>query len=240
MTPTALNNNVNVWNEEDIKICKQMLLDGYKYAEIGKRLNRTTKSVKLKLNRMGIYYPEKIIVDKFCECCGDKIHNAGKRFCSTSCAAKINNVLYPKRSPLSVDKDGNLKRIRLPKLPSKCLNCGDNCYKKYCNNDCQSKYKNRILLENWKGGLDVGYSGKTKQLKSFIKRYLHEKYNYKCSKCGWDKIHDITNKCPLEVNHIDGDAENCKEENLEVICPNCHSLTHNFRALNSNSKRIRN
>lgn len=27
----------------------------------------------------------------------------------------------------------------------------------------------------------------------------------------------------LEVNHIDGDAMNCLRDNLEFICPNCHS-----------------
>lgn len=30
---------------------------------------------------------------------------------------------------------------------------------------------------------------------------------------------------------------NNKEENLELLCPNCHSLTDNFGALNKNSTR---
>ena len=39
----------------------------------------------------------------------------------------------------------------------------------------------------------------------------------------------------LEVNHIDGDAMNCLRDNLEFICPNCHSqdlhtsMPHRFR-----------
>ncbi len=134
----------------------------------------------------------------------------------------------------------------MPKmLKSCCINCQidfiypSSCLGKYCSHDCQADYQNQINIQNWKDGKDVGYTGKTVQLKKWVKRYLHKKANYQCSKCGWKEIHPITNKCPLEVNHIDGDAENCKEENLEVICPNCHSLTSNFRNLNSNSKRIR-
>lgn len=48
-----------------------------------------------------------------------------------------------------------------------------------------------------------------------------------------------TGKIPLEVNHIDGNAKNNIEENLELLCPNCHSLTHNFRNLNKKSARTR-
>lgn len=39
----------------------------------------------------------------------------------------------------------------------------------------------------------------------------------------------------LEVNHIDGNAMNCLFDNLELICPNCHSqdshtsMPHRFR-----------
>jgi len=60
---------------------------------------------------------------------------------------------------------------------------------------------------------------------------------HKCSKCGWDKINPITGKRPLQVNHIDGDSSNSKKENLEVLCPNCHSLTHNYGSLNRGKGR---
>ena len=54
----------------------------------------------------------------------------------------------------------------------------------------------------------------------------------KCSSCGWNQINPFTNKIPLEIDHIDGNCENTKPENLRVLCPNCHSLTSTFRALN--------
>ena len=37
---------------------------------------------------------------------------------------------------------------------------------------------------------------------------------------------------PLEVHHIDGDHLNNILENLQIICPNCHALTPNFKRKN--------
>lgn len=33
----------------------------------------------------------------------------------------------------------------------------------------------------------------------------------------------------FEIDHIDGDNKNNKEENLRILCPNCHSQTPTFR-----------
>jgi len=51
-----------------------------------------------------------------------------------------------------------------------------------------------------------------------------DKHERKCQVCGWDKIHPITGEPPLHVHHIDGDATNNSEDNLQLLCPNCHSL----------------
>jgi predicted HNH restriction endonuclease len=43
------------------------------------------------------------------------------------------------------------------------------------------------------------------------------------------------------VEHIDGNYENDREKNLTLLCPNCHSLTPTFRALNrGNGRTIKN
>lgn len=55
--------------------------------------------------------------------------------------------------------------------------------------------------------------------------------------CEWEKKHPITGVTPLEVDHIDGNAHNNRESNLRLICPNCHSLTSNFRNLNKGKGR---
>ncbi len=97
-------------------------------------------------------------------------------------------------------------------------------------------YNSYIL--KWKNGLEKGTRGiNTIVLSGHIEHYLKNKYQGKCSVCGWDKIHPITKHVPLEIDHIDGNAENNKEENLRLICPNCHSLTSSFRNLNKGKGR---
>lgn len=55
-----------------------------------------------------------------------------------------------------------------------------------------------------------------------------EKYQYKCSRCGWEEENPYTHTIPLEVEHIDGNFRNNKEDNLTLLCPNCHSQTETF------------
>lgn len=62
-----------------------------------------------------------------------------------------------------------------------------------------------------------------------------KKHDYKCEKCGWGEINPFTNKTPLQIHHIDGNSLNNKEENLQLLCPNCHSLTENFGSRNKNA-----
>ena len=46
-----------------------------------------------------------------------------------------------------------------------------------------------------------------------------------CEKCG--NIEWMGQKIPLELHHKDGNRFNNELENLEILCPNCHSLTPN-------------
>ena len=47
----------------------------------------------------------------------------------------------------------------------------------------------------------------------------------------------IGQKIPLEVHHIDGDRMNNELTNLQLLCPNCHALTDNYRGRNINHKK---
>ncbi len=116
----------------------------------------------------------------------------------------------------------------------KCLNCGKEITgKKYCNNQCQHDYQYHQYIMDWKSGIKDGSKGKLKfEVSRHVRRYLFEKYNNRCCKCGWRKKNPITKLIPLQINHIDGNSRNHKEENLELICPNCHSLTETYMALN--------
>jgi hypothetical protein len=57
-----------------------------------------------------------------------------------------------------------------------------------------------------------------------------------CECCGLSTWlgHDIK----LEVHHIDGDKLNNDEDNLSLLCPNCHAFTDTFRGRNINKAYI--
>ena len=122
-----------------------------------------------------------------------------------------------------------------------CLNCGTSISrkKKFCNNNCQHEYAYKQYINNWKQRIIDGTIGNAWiDLSKYIRRYLFEKYNNQCAQCGWGEINPFTGTLPLEVEHIDGDATNNKEENLILLCPNCHSLTKTYRGANKgNGKR---
>ena len=49
-----------------------------------------------------------------------------------------------------------------------------------------------------------------------------------CEQCGWaERTED--GHLPLEVDHINGDRTDHRLENLQILCPNCHSLTPSYR-----------
>ena len=75
------------------------------------------------------------------------------------------------------------------------------------------------------------------QISNYIKAYLFNKYNDKCARCGWGETNKYTGKIPLEVEHIDGNYKNNNENNLILLCPNCHSLTSTYKGANLNNGR---
>ena len=107
----------------------------------------------------------------------------------------------------------------------------------YCSNSCQQEYQYKKYIMSWISGEISGTSDKTMSVSGYIRRWLFRKANGCCEKCGWTAVHPTTGKIPLQVNHIDGEWKNCRPENLELICPNCHSLTPNYGALNKGKGR---
>ena len=138
-----------------------------------------------------------------------------KKFCNQSCAAKYNNKHYSKRTK------GRVK--------PKCLNCGkiidDQRYdRKYCNSKCQGEKRRKDVFQKV-ANEEFTSLGNKASIDRTSKQYLIQLHGEKCMKCGWDEKNKWTNKVPIELNHIDGNPENHSLSNLELVCPNCHSLS---------------
>ena len=49
----------------------------------------------------------------------------------------------------------------------------------------------------------------------------------RCEKCGLDSW--LGEQIPLEIHHINGINTDNRLDNLQLLCPNCHALTNNYR-----------
>ena len=120
----------------------------------------------------------------------------------------------------------------------KCINCNTiiSNRNKFCSIQCQKEYEYKNYIDKWKQGKVDGLRGKY-QISMYIRTYIMKKYDNKCTKCGWSQINPYTNNIPLEIEHVDGNYLNNTEENLILLCPNCHSLTSTYKGANLNHGR---
>jgi hypothetical protein len=109
---------------------------------------------------------------------------------------------------------------------------------KYCSNRCQVDHQYKKYIFAWQKGKKNGNRGiYAKNISRHLLRFLIDKYGEKCSQCVWNQKSLYTNRVPLEIDHIDGNADNNFEDNLRLLCPNCHALTPSFRNLNKGKGR---
>jgi hypothetical protein len=136
------------------------------------------------------------------------------KYCSRSCSIQTNN----KKRTKSTQKS--------------CIHCGKLLGKsaiKFCSFKCQKECEYHQRVDMW-------ISGQIKpKTRDFFRKYLTETHGYKCSCCS---INEWNGKSiVLEIDHIDGNSENNKPENLRFICPNCHSQTDTYKARNMGKGR---
>lgn len=167
---------------------------------------------------------------KSCEACGiefayeDVVTGSKVKYCSRSCAAVSNN------------RDGRIgnphKRTAVCEA---CLNPLPYTAKKFCNVDCQTKHGYDTYIESWLQGGPGGTN--PSGVSVHVRKFLHEERGSCCWECGWDKVNPTTGNVPVQVDHIDGNPNNHHRANLRLICPNCHSLTPTYMALNRGNGR---
>lgn len=66
-----------------------------------------------------------------------------------------------------------------------------------------------------------------KLAKRLLKEGLKELKCERCKSTSW-----LGENIPLELHHINGDNMDNRIENLQLLCPNCHALTDNYRGKN--------
>lgn len=106
---------------------------------------------------------------------------------------------------------------------------------KYCNSKCMQLHLYEQFISRWKEGLENGIKG-TSQTSNYIKRYIEEKFNNTCQECGVTSIYN-GKPLTLQLEHKDGNSRNNKEDNLSLLCPNCHTQTEFYGSKNNGRGR---
>jgi hypothetical protein len=170
-----------------------------------------------------------------CKNC-DKVFSYQRRtlsFCDKTCAATFNN---------------RHRKFNRKPVEWQCLNCDkkhvvmvkevtdkNSLDRKYCDNKCQHEHYFTAYLDQWRMGVVDGLTPGGRVV-SYVVQYLRDKLNNSCSSCG---IEAVWNNKPLilEVEHINGNSSDNSENNLSLLCPNCHSQTDTFKARNKGNGR---
>ena len=157
--------------------------------------------------------------NKKCNFCSELIISRfSKKYCSRKCYVNFCHEKYGHKSF------------------KKCLGCEKMIQdrrigRKFCTIRCKRNY----YIGRWEEGL---FNSTTERgsISNIIRNYLLKKNN-KCEQCGWLGFNSITGNTTLQIDHTDGNRNNGFKGNLKVLCPNCHSLTHTWGALNIKKKR---
>lgn len=241
----------NRWTPEEFEEAVTLFDDGYSFEDIGKELGRSRDAIKLKLNRNKLKASNN---KKYCKELINCVHcnkefiaykRDNRRFCSQSCSASYVNVErtdYTKcgkcgkettnKTYCSKKCSNEDKKSKKKKLKNKCKRCNKKTNnKKYCSNYCSHQYRREQRDKKIEENLGIGFSSRQ------VRNYLIKKFGRKCMNCGWDEKNPVTGDCPIEMNHIDGNSKNNHFDNVELLCPNCHSLTDNYKSLNNGNGR---
>ena len=167
-----------------------------------------------------------------CPECGKDVARRSNKYCSRECSHKH----------VTFKRYGSYNKL----VEKECANCFNTFMPStkhviYCSPKCLAIKKRQEKIDAWLKDSNTA-TVKDHGLSRPIRQYLLEQAGFKCSMpdCGWGKVNPVTGNVPLEIEHIDGDCMNNHPDNLIVLCPNCHSLTPTYRALNKgNSTRNR-
>lgn len=149
---------------------------------------------------------------KLCPYCGNQIpyEKRASKFCNQSCSASFNNQGVTR----------HIKRSRV------CV-CGNP--KKLANKYCSEFGNNHVYNKVTK--LEDAKSDRIR------KQIIIKERPYRCEVCGISEW--MGKPISLELDHIDGNADNNAADNLRLICPNCHAQTETYKGANAGKNSSR-
>ena len=200
----------------NLKFCSLSCSNGYNYYKRNKKLMDIGIEKNIQ-ERIKLYNESPVL----CKKCGNAIpYNKRKNiFCSRSCSAKSNNTKRGKKEYNCLNCDKELKRYQ----------------GKYCSKDCQWTHIRSQYIEKWLTGKETGMDA-SDDVSTIVRRYLMDTIG-KCEMCGWKEINPSTGNSPLHIHHVDGNYLNSSRDNLQLLCPNCHSITSTYGSLNNGNGR---
>lgn len=153
---------------------------------------------------------------KLCPVCNQLTNNP--KYCSTSCAAKVNNKLFPKKHKPKT----NYYCI----VCSKLMGCGYKFRKKYCK-DCKHNNPN---FKDWSSiTIEQHFSTLPNfQANSRIRGLARQAYRRankpkSCQNCGYSKFIEVCHIKPVSSFPRETYITAVNEpNNLIGLCPNCH------------------
>ena len=187
-------------------------------------LNKEFCSAKCRLD-----FPRGWVTCSFTEC-GKPValtfrNKQQAKYCNRSCAASETN-----------------KQSKRKSREAFCLVCDSSLRSrknalKYCSRVCMGlarRTETAIKIQQWVEN-DSNWERGGEGFPSVLRNYLLSEVDHKCPQCGWGVPNPVTGKVILTINHIDGNWQNNRRSNLEVLCYNCHTLTDSFGSLNAGS-----
>lgn len=150
---------------------------------------------------------------------GFEIQKGLKNYCSLKCRNSRNWNEEDKLKKSIANKDNEKLKLASKIRRDKFLSLPKEIYEKIIKN------RNDIWVKNL---FNKDFKNLSNNLRR--KRIILEQEG-KCNRCGLDKW--LGENLCLEFEHKDGNRNNNLRENLEALCPNCHSLTSTWRGRNN-------